>query len=259
MPAGPGHYAVKIGRLSVQSHKAMPLHEWLGESPAPAPEGRQIVVANQDAIKIIYVPHGWLTVPQARQLTTELLAASRRLDALAKERRTGGHIRRCGTPTAPDRIRPPRGATAEQRFWAYVDKGATGACWEWRGYRSPLGYGQLTVPSPSQRKGYTSVGAHRFSFELHAGPIPPGHHVCHRCNNKPCVNPSHLYAGLPVENSADTLRAGNHGRPRLLDPEGEVIAVEAYRTGKISQAEIARQLGVSRACVRRVIEVRRAR
>jgi hypothetical protein len=54
----------------------------------------------------------------------------------------------------------------EVRFWRYVDK--SGDCWEWTGGHTDSGYGNFKVRSCVQ------VLAHRFSYELHHGPIPAG-------------------------------------------------------------------------------------
>ena len=50
--------------------------------------------------------------------------------------------------------------------------------------------------------------AHRFSYEIHNGQIPEGKEIMHRCDNPPCVNPSHLRAGTHQENCEDRTAKG---------------------------------------------------
>lgn len=80
----------------------------------------------------------------------------------------------------------------EVRVWNFVD--ARGDCWEWTGYRNPLGYGQFTVAK------YTKRIAHRYIYELLLGPLETGKELDHLCRNRGCVNPDHLEPVTHVEN-----------------------------------------------------------
>ena len=73
--------------------------------------------------------------------------------------------------------------TPEERFWRKVNK--TETCWLWTGSLKAAGYGRLRV-------GEAYVGAHRYSYELHVGPIPAGLQLDHLCRTPACVNPAHL-------------------------------------------------------------------
>ena len=86
------------------------------------------------------------------------------------------------------------------RFWAKVDKGGPNGCWVWIGSLNQGGYGTFNIGG-GRRKLAKGHMAHRFSWELHRGVIPPGMVIDHRvCRNKPCVNPDHLVVCTPTEN-----------------------------------------------------------
>lgn len=81
-----------------------------------------------------------------------------------------------------------------------------GPCWEWTASHPGFGYGWFMV-----KKG-TGTQAHRWMYEHTYGPIPNGLHVCHRCDNPPCVNPAHLFLGTDKDNSDDKVRKGRQAK-----------------------------------------------
>lgn len=84
------------------------------------------------------------------------------------------------------------------------------------------------------------VYAHRVAWELRNGPIPDGLHILHHCDNPPCVNTDHLYAGTQVDNVADRQSRQRHRvGSRISDEERARILASP----ELSVIELARQLG----------------
>jgi hypothetical protein len=91
------------------------------------------------------------------------------------------------------------------RFWSFVER--TESCWLWRGAQRGSGYGGFHWRNISHY-------AHRKAWELINGPIADGLHVCHHCDNPPCVRPDHLFLGTQADNNHDRDRKGRSGLHR---------------------------------------------
>lgn len=142
--------------------------------------------------------------------------------------------------------------TLRDRFWAKVDVRKPEECWEWKAYRNRAGYGQFTL-----RKG-VFMTASRISLALSGVVLRRGEVVCHRCDNPPCVNPGHLFAGTQAINATDCINKGRGNKARgvrhpsaKLTPEQVAhIRTADYAFGTMTH--IARQYGVSLTAIRRV-------
>lgn len=140
------------------------------------------------------------------------------------------------------------------------------ACWTWSGGIVKGGYAFLT----HQRAGFY---AHQLSYVLHHGAIPAGLWVLHTCDNRPCTNPRHLYAGTPSDNAKDRERRGRGGRPsrtveyhprrgeqnsRAILTDAAVIEIRRlYRAGGVTQKTLAERFGVKPNIVSGVVRGKR--
>lgn len=133
----------------------------------------------------------------------------------------------------------------EQRFWEKVNKQTASGCWEWTSSLRGNGYGAFFTHIASEgRKAY---GAHRYSWILTHGSIPEGMSVLHKCDNRICVNPSHLFIGDKFDNMQDAAkkkRTCNIGKSRMTHcsngheytPETTKIRKSGWRNCKICLA-----------------------
>ena len=136
-----------------------------------------------------------------------------------------------------------------ERLAALCQPNEKTGCLEFVGGKRGKGYGCITV-----RTGHTS-GAHRVAWELANGPIPAGLYVLHRCDNRPCCNPSHLFLGTNRDNIADMIAKGRDRKVQGEEsPHAKLTApaVRSIRSDGRSYKLIGREYGVSAQTVFRI-------
>jgi hypothetical protein len=95
---------------------------------------------------------------------------------------------------------------------------ADSGCWEWQRKKDAAGYGRLQV-SMGSRTNIRWSSAHRYAYEVFVGAIPEGKCVLHRCDNRGCINPEHLFIGTQQDNVRDMDRKGRRTKGYKRDHE----------------------------------------
>ncbi len=146
-----------------------------------------------------------------------------------------------------------------ERFWEKVD--TSGTCWLWRGFRNPKGYGTFWW------KGRKLMATHA-AWDIAYGALPEdGLRILHHCDNPPCVRPSHLWQGTPLDNMRDMIAKGRERHPVRYGlrtwhklSEHDVRAIRsAYSSGGLTQEALASQYGVSRRLIGGIVTGKRWR
>ena len=145
-------------------------------------------------------------------------------------------------------FKPGQRGPALERFQAHHIRLPDNGCWVWKGSLANKGYGRLYHNGEN-------VFAHRFSWRLYNGPINNDLCVLHRCDNRACVNPDHLFLGTDADNCRDrhqkgrtvNVRGERHGRRKLTEQQ-----VKAIRRSKKPGVQLARLYGVSDTTISKI-------
>lgn len=122
-----------------------------------------------------------------------------------------------------------------------------GSCLLWKGSQAPLGYGRFSL------QGYKQ--AHRVAYFLH-NLYWPKCFVCHACDTKLCVEPSHLKDASHAFNMKE-MASRKRARVRTPLREGEVLRLRFLRSQGVDRCTLANLFNIRIDTVTRVVHNRR--
>lgn len=183
------------------------------------------------------------------------------LPLLRSGKRVACHV--CTMAIAAKKAAVKAAARAASRFFSRVT--TSGHCWTWSGRINADGYGVFWVNGKTAR-------AHRYSYELHKGPIGDSV-VMHSCDNTRCVRPDHLSLGTQADNVADrvskkrsaygkrnwtsrhpeTVRGSRNGHAKLT--EDDVVAMRKARANGATYKTLMQLFGVCKSQVSNVCRI----
>jgi len=144
--------------------------------------------------------------------------------------------------------------TDKNRFYSNIIINDETECLEWKGTIKSNGYGQF---KNLNKKWFH---AHRYSYELFIGKIPEKMCVCHCCDNRKCINPSHLFIGTKKDNTQDMIKKNRqayvsspgerNGRAKLK--YCDIINIRKYLDSGMNCTKISKIYNVSISAINRI-------
>lgn len=140
----------------------------------------------------------------------------------------------------------------KKRFFRKVEIIPFHSCWEWTACLDMSGYGQMNIGAKKSER------AHRISWIIHNGKIPDLLCVLHKCDNRSCVNPDHLFLGTRQDNNADmmakgrkvTVKGAKHRLAKLID--SQVVEIRKKRAQGAKLTDLSETYGVSVSVISKI-------
>lgn len=145
-------------------------------------------------------------------------------------------------------------------FWSKVRRfKRPGSCWVWTGGMDSDGYGSFHIPDGG------TIGAHKYSYMLaHPGEvIKEGICILHSCDNRPCVNPEHMFLGTNLDNIKDKVFKGRgiggggtcHGNAKIT--WAKVNNIRATYSGKYGEFKsLCKRYNIKKSHLRSILSFR---
>ena len=145
------------------------------------------------------------------------------------------------------------------RFFKKVDRSCD--CWIWTACKQ-FGYGWFSIRKNGKP---SNIRAHQWIMKELCGPPPERHECCHKCNNRACVNPDHIYYGTRSQNQLDSIRAGTHNfisqprkrgddHPCIVLTDSDVARIYKLReTNKWGARLLARHTGFNENTINNIL------
>lgn len=136
-----------------------------------------------------------------------------------------------------------------ERFWEKVDIRGKDECWEWMASLHKDGYGN-----------FRGTLSHIVSWRLSNGDFQKGMYVCHKCDNRSCVNPNHLFLGTQLDNMRDMVNKGRgkdhngENNPKAKLKEKDVLEIYRLHNSGTSSYKIAKIYNVTQTAISYIVK-----
>lgn len=126
-------------------------------------------------------------------------------------------------------------------------------CWNWQLGKTSAGYGAVF------KNPHKITTAHRLAYYAFTGELIAGLFICHKCDNRICVNPAHLVQETPKWNMKDKVAKGRlNPAPKMpkgiLHPAARLSEADilTIRSSSKSQVQLGLEFGISQSMVSRI-------